>query len=245
MVYRPVKNIAVVEFGQSNCLGTNSIPTTRQTHLPYLKHPIDETFIVTNSYQYHQLNYEVSQKAFSTDAVSSNLACANRLHEELKLETVGYAKYAVGATSLWDDWDINTTNLNELIKQAKVLKAQRNFDEWHLFNWQGERDATSPTYPASYTEDWGVQFEKVVREIEAQLDVDFKTIGLVKLNESIVKDATYIANHRSECDRLANANARYYALDGNDYELGSDDLHYTVNGQNAVGIARAKKIINN
>ncbi len=228
------------ECGQSNDNGFDAIPSAGELLDPWFSDPVPNTNIVLNNLSYVPLEYGVSQKSDALNVSSSNLKFAYDAQQ--KYEAVGMVKYAVNSSSLFLDWGEGSVNILALIAQINEGKTKETFTKNVMFNQMGEQDAFLwPTNP-EFATGWADEFKSRMEYVEVETGIVFDTVIMVKLNTSI-KPGSFnplaIAALNDSIDVLVAADSKYKALDGNDYELQNDDLHYTTKGYNDIGTARA------
>ena len=86
------RKIALVEFGQSNDLGTKSDPDSSELTLPYISSEIPKSKIVLDDFSYVNLKYDDVnniQKADDPDDFASILSCAYDLSQEDSISEIG------------------------------------------------------------------------------------------------------------------------------------------------------------
>jgi hypothetical protein len=235
------EQLIVILMGQSNAVGTNTGSPDAD-----LQAPLQGSFIWTSTGFVQTLDWGVNDGG---NVVGPELSLCRDLHAEYG-RNVYLLKVAVSGAPLFNDITLQDFNVatgelyptlrDRALNIQSIVTALGKTPRVVMVVIQGERDTLTPTTAAA----WYNNFNDIVNQLGSD-GVNIDAIVLNTLNPSqdmdpaneatvIFKQNQYIENHSNT-----------FQLDMSPFELDVDLIHYTVNGQEAIGSAAADVIINN
>lgn len=229
-------DLFVLLFGQSNALGsTNSEPPIR----PELLNTINNAYIY-NSTQYELLKYPDNNDGLLFGCELS-LAFDYTFHTD---RNIYIEKHAVSGSPLAQeegrtDWNVLSDELILLAEEGltrlkdKAIELGSKNAKFITIWIQGERDAR--TDKGSVYE---ANFNAVLNRLNIIQPLDLNVMNILNIgivaNGSGLTTAT-VNSVISAQKSLVSNNKNMIALDMINYELGSDDLHFTAEAQQLIG----------
>lgn len=180
----------------------------------------------------------------SRDWPGCELACSSRLTD------LGYEVFVIqvceGGSALATDWAPSGSGFRDyetLVReytQARSLGFAPNVPNNRVFlvGMQGETDAMNGAYAAAYQANWNTFI--------SALKTDLSLPGLVSIHARLSNSQTAcseLTTVQAAQDAIAAANpTTFYLQPTNNFEVSSDNLHYTAQGATDLGIAQANLI---